>query len=175
MRYCTYTANWWSRAESATSTLAKLRRKQVGAKEIAELETCCRRLAMDGVPSAGAAATATAKLHRAVWRDRLSDMSIVGVEVIEGMAMQATEEARKALRYELRRSGQEYARWLADKCDNGTMHRMTKPQLRHEDEMIEDEEMASSTLARLDLKTKAFEKIWSDGQEHHHKHQQLLQ
>ena len=70
MRYSTYSANWWARAESATSALAKLKRRQVGEKEITALETCCRRLALDGVPTAGATASATARLHRAVWQDR---------------------------------------------------------------------------------------------------------
>eukprot|EP00959_Pyramimonas_sp_CCMP1952_P449831 9418563-Pyramimonas_sp.AAC.1 len=105
-----YSASWWTRAESATSRLAKLKRRQAGQREISSLETCCRRLAWDGVPSAGAAASATARLHRAIWRDRLADMSVIEVGVIEGIALQAAEEAKKALGYELRRSGQECAR-----------------------------------------------------------------
>eukprot|EP00959_Pyramimonas_sp_CCMP1952_P432757 9062555-Pyramimonas_sp.AAC.1 len=70
-RYATYTANWWARAESTLTALHRLRKKGVGHDEVHALEACCRHLALDGVPSAGAEASSTARLHRTLWRDRL--------------------------------------------------------------------------------------------------------
>jgi len=175
MRYSTYSANWWARAVSATSVIATMKRRQADHKEVKALAACCRRLAQDGVPTAGAKASPTARLHRHLWKTRLQDMEAQSQDVLDGMAQQAQKEEHNALRYELRRSGKEYAKWLSDTCDNGTMHRMTKPKPRHEDEMVDAQEKACSTLERLDLKARTFEEIWSSKQEKHDDHVQLLQ
>eukprot|EP00959_Pyramimonas_sp_CCMP1952_P244550 5112138-Pyramimonas_sp.AAC.1 len=73
-RYATYTANWWARAESPLTALHRLRQRGVGHEEVHALEACCRHLAHDGVPSAGAKSTHTARLHRALWKDRLTNI-----------------------------------------------------------------------------------------------------
>ncbi|CAK0832638.1 unnamed protein product, partial [Prorocentrum cordatum] len=56
---------------------------------------------------------------------------------LTGVADKAPREALDSMRHDQRSSGRDYTHWLTNICDNGAMHRMTKPSNCREDEMTD--------------------------------------
>eukprot|EP00959_Pyramimonas_sp_CCMP1952_P181085 3786535-Pyramimonas_sp.AAC.1 len=97
---------------TALDTYAELKTRRRKDSQLKQLEECSRRLAMEGVPSAGRTATKTATLHRKIWSQRIKQISMVEESALEGMVKQAKLEAKIALKEDLRRGAKDYARWL---------------------------------------------------------------
>ncbi|CAK0824793.1 unnamed protein product, partial [Prorocentrum cordatum] len=112
-RYANRRADWWSRAENTLSLLARLRKKNRDVRQQLHLEAAGRHLAYDGLPNTSDQASDTAKLHREIWRVRLTDLSKVDTDVILGMAQQAEQEKRLALKRDLQENSRAFAQWLA--------------------------------------------------------------
>ncbi|CAK0896883.1 unnamed protein product, partial [Prorocentrum cordatum] len=160
--------NWWGRPHAALAEYAKLAGKGKGKAEKAQIRRGCRRLALDGVPTAGRKAPDTAKLHRKIWGQRIRKIEKVGFDVLDGMVLQAAKEVTFSLRDDLRRGFQEYALWLtsAERSTPEVLYRITKLWRRRHHEYIRSGVKVSSQMESAGLKAMHFEAMWKDSTSH---------
>ncbi|CAK0864046.1 unnamed protein product, partial [Prorocentrum cordatum] len=174
-RYANRRADWWSRAENTLSLLARLRKKNRDVRQQLHLEAAGRHLAYDGLPNTSDQASDTAKLHREIWRKRLTDLSKVDTDVILGMAQQAEQEKRLALKRDLQENSRAFAQWLARaEKDVGVLHRITKPPPRREEEVVTHEGVLDCPTKIVDEKAKAFQDIWKCDRLKHEQHTEAM-
>ncbi|CAK0834364.1 unnamed protein product, partial [Prorocentrum cordatum] len=170
-RYANRRADWWSRAENTLSLLARLRKKNRDVRQQLHLEAAGRHLAYDGLPNTSDQASDTAKLHREIWRARLTDLSKVDTDVILGMAQQAEQEKRLALKRDLQENTRAFGQWLAlAEKDVGVLHRIAKPPPRREEEVVTHDGVLDCPTKIVDEKAKAFQDIWKCDRLKHEQH-----
>ena len=164
-RFADYKADWWNRTANTLNTIVELTKKHKGSEMIKNAAKTCRYLAIEGLPPLGRNTSATARLHRKIWKDRLLNTEKQDILILEGMQTQAEEQAGKALKEDLAKGRRAYTKWLQDTAKEkpGTIHRITKDAKRYEQEVLQDNVKKHSPTSRIDAKAKTFKELWREG------------
>ncbi|CAK0826063.1 unnamed protein product, partial [Prorocentrum cordatum] len=164
-RYTGHNADGWHRTANTLNIIEQLKKRNRGKEMQDRAATTCRLLAVEGLPPLGHQASATARLHRKIWKTRLLNIDKQDIDILEGMRMQAEQQAHTAPKEDIAKGRKAYIKWIttAAKEPPGKMHTITTDGKRCEQELLHKLDKKHSPMGKMGTKLAIFESIWHKG------------